>query len=259
MEIVELWKLIGVIAGFCAVAYLLAAIPFGKIIGHFYGVDPQKFGSTNIGATNLYRLLGIRNGLLTLGLDVGKGALPVYLATATFGYAPPIFFWQLDSIVPLIIITATGAFAVLGACYSIWLKIKTGYWKAGKGVSTLIGVLSIILGWKIWLAVLIIWFVFVFLFIASRKMSAASLILVSGVPLLYILWPIPILVLLSPFAIIMIGSRHRENIKKILKGTEKSLDLPNRIPEQLRKLLEDFSLEAVLSKYFPQNNQKKKP
>ncbi len=255
MELSEPLKVIGVGVGLCVIAYFLAAIPFGKIIGHFYGVNVQKLGSGNIGATNLYRALGTRNALLTLGLDVGKGALPVFLATKAFGYSPPVYLWEMGLIIPIMIISLVGISAVFGACYSAWLKIKTGSWKAGKGISTLIGVLSIILGWQIWLIVLIIWFVFVFLFIANRKMSAASLMLVSGVPVLYLVWPIPVLVLFSPFMIAMIGWRHKENIEKLINGTEKQVDLSKRI----NLFLEKYSLEALLAKYFPPNNKKKKP
>ena len=255
MELTNPWWFAGVSIGLCIIAYLLAAIPFGKIIGHFYNVDIQKVGSGNIGFTNLLRALGARNALLTLGLDVGKGALPVFLATKAFGYSSPIYFSEINSMAPIAVITVVGIFAVFGACCSIWLKIATGSWRAGKGVSALIGVLSMVLGWQIWLTVLIFWFIFAFLFIANRKMSAASLMFVSGVPILYLVWPIPILVLFSPFMIAMIGWRHRENIEKLINGTERQVNLHRHID----LFFDKFSLEALLAKYFPPNNKKREP
>jgi glycerol-3-phosphate acyltransferase PlsY len=231
------------VMGLCVLAYLLGSIPFGKIIGYFRGIDVQKVGSHNIGATNLFRAAGKVNAFLTFGLDAAKAALPVYLAMRVFEYP-----WQA--------VTLVAALAVLGSCYSVWLKMVTGSWTAGKGVSALFGVLAVIIGWSAFLALLVIWFVLIFIFITNRKMSAASLFLASSVPILYLIWPLPVLVSFWPFAFAVISWRHRENIKRIFKGREKSIELP----EPLGSFFKDFSLDVFIQRYFPpKDNEEKKP
>ena len=108
------------LAGFFA-----GAIPFGVIIAKRRGVDIRKQGSGNIGATNVGRVLGIRDGLLVLLLDALKGGL-VTLVAARFDGDP----W---------VIVATGFAAILGHCFSPWLGGK-----GGKGVATALGVFVVL-------------------------------------------------------------------------------------------------------------------
>jgi len=76
---------------FVIIAYFIGAIPFGYLIGkYFYGVDVRTKGSGNTGATNVYRVLGIKAGGLTALLDILKGFLPVMVVR--FFFKDPIIW-----------------------------------------------------------------------------------------------------------------------------------------------------------------------
>ena len=205
------------IVGFCFLAYLLCSIPFGKIIGRSKisnerMVDPQKEGSGNIGATNLFRVAGPLKAVITGALDVGKAALPVFLA---------IRILQLDiqndlrsNLIILLIII----FAFLGSIFPVWLKFR-----GGKGVSVLLGSILVILGWQ-WLIVAASWICVIFIatMVKRRRLvSVGSLALPSILlPLFGFLWSIPFFYFLWLPATILIFWSHRENIQRLRKGTE---------------------------------------
>ena len=104
-----------------AAGFLAGAVPFGVIVAKQRGVDIRAQGSGNIGATNVARVLGIKDGVLVLLLDAGKGALITLVAARADGDP-----W---------VIAATGFAAILGHCFSPFLG-----WKGGKGVATALGV-----------------------------------------------------------------------------------------------------------------------
>ena len=106
-------------------AFWAGAIPFGVLIARRRGVDIRAHGSGNIGATNVTRVLGARAGALVLVLDGLKGALPT--AAALAATAPPR------------LVALTGAAAILGHCFSPFLRGR-----GGKGVATASGVFAVI-------------------------------------------------------------------------------------------------------------------
>jgi glycerol-3-phosphate acyltransferase PlsY len=106
-------------------AFLLGSIPFGLLIAGRRGVDIRTVGSGNIGATNVARSLGARTGAVVLVLDAAKGALPVALVRWG-GLAGSLGPWA---------IAIAGLGAVLGHCYTPWLRFH-----GGKGVATALGV-----------------------------------------------------------------------------------------------------------------------
>ncbi|HEY5944849.1 MAG TPA: glycerol-3-phosphate acyltransferase [Kofleriaceae bacterium] len=112
--------LVMIVAGFIA-----GSIPWGVIVAKQRGVDIRAKGSGNIGATNVGRVLGVRDGLLVLFLDSAKGWL-ITLAAARFDGDP----W---------VVAATGFAAILGHCFSPLLGGK-----GGKGVATALGVFVIV-------------------------------------------------------------------------------------------------------------------
>lgn len=285
---------IAIVAGLCSLAYICGSIPFGKIIAQRYGVDIQKLGSRNIGATNIYRVMkerhrrkynvkkaiaaitfetfgesdkavvkindffnkyigkaeALANAALVFGLDAAKGAVPVFFAVKVLDYPLPISSWlsgwSIDLLLPVIITSFVAACAVLGAHYSFLLKITTGSFKAGKGVGTYLGILSLVLGWGAWLTILAIWFIFILLFIAGGRKSAASLILIGGSPILYLVFPAPMLIIFACFMIPIALRTHWENILKLSKGKEK--------PTIHFSL---FSLPDLIAKYFPAESKRK--
>ncbi len=186
-----------------ACAYLLGSIPFGLLSSKFItGIDPRTIGSGNIGFTNVLRVSGKKAGTYALIGDVGKGAL------ATLGLPHAIPMHATEPQVVLLI-----AFAVVtGHCYSIFLRFH-----GGKGVATALGA---ILGFDVFLGLsaLAIWIVAV----AIWKYAALGALITSGVLPLLVLASDPTTdrILFSTCITLMIWIRHRDNLKRLIAGTE---------------------------------------
>ena len=198
------------------VAYLLGSVPFGVIIARAHGKDLRNIGSGNIGATNLARALGRKWAYLCFFLDVLKGMLPMLVGIKLISTPPNIaelFLWL-----------AAGTAAVLGHIFPIYIKFK-----GGKGVATSFGVALGLWPYYTICAIvsMVIWVVVV---LAKRYISLASVVASIAFPVVLILaillastwnlaslWPL----LIAAIAIsLMVVIRHRENIKRLLAGTE---------------------------------------
>jgi acyl phosphate:glycerol-3-phosphate acyltransferase len=182
-----------------ALTYLIGSMPFGLIIARtLCGIDPREAGSRNIGATNVARLCGTRYGVLTLGLDLLKGYLPVVLAT---GFSDSTFFLGLTALT-----------ALVGHMYSVFLSGQ-----GGKGVATTIGVFLALtpgaLGLALLLCILAIW--------SSGFVSLGSLTLVAALPVFHLLSGNIGLVPFSLIVMALVFLKHRENILRLAKGEEK--------------------------------------
>jgi glycerol-3-phosphate acyltransferase PlsY len=184
--------------------YLLGSIPFSYLIPKLKGIDIRKVGSGNVGATNVIRAMGLKFGLLASILDLLKAVIPVYLATRFL-----LFDWQ----IALVAITP-----VFGHIFPVWLGFK-----GGKGVGSTIGVLLVLLGWKHFLVLLLIWLIVIAIF---QIMSVASLLMSSLLPLFlaYFSYPLPYFFLVIALAI-LIWWAHRENLKRIKEGVEPKFKL----------------------------------
>jgi len=179
-------------------AYLLGAIPFGFLAGRLKGVDIRRAGSGNIGATNVWRLLGPAAGLVVLGLDMAKGALPLFL-------------WRLGGRGEG---WAEGVLAlapVLGHVFSPFLRFR-----GGKGVATAAGAFFSLLPFTA------PWGVAFFLatFLAFRYVSLSSLSATAAVALAAFLGASPERSLPALLAAALIFWTHRENIRRLLRGEE---------------------------------------
>jgi glycerol-3-phosphate acyltransferase PlsY len=177
--------------------YLLGSIPFGLLLAFGSGLgDVRRIGSGNIGATNVLRTGRKDLALATLLLDGGKGAAAVLLAAAWGGQAASL---------------TAGAGAVLGHLFPVWLRFR-----GGKGVATGLGVL---LGAAFWagLAACAVWLATAKL---TRISSAAALAAFAAAPLL--VWGMTDgqHAVLALFISVVVYFRHRENIRRLLKGTE---------------------------------------
>ena len=179
-------------------AYFLGSIPTGLLLGKAFGVDIRTTGSGNIGATNVYRTLGKKVGILTLAGDCLKGLVPV-LAMKLLGFS--------DGWVAL-----AGAAAFLGHVYTLFLGFK-----GGKGVATALGVflglspLSVLCALGIFLLVAWKW----------RYVSLASITAAALVPIFVIIIeqksiPAVLAVVISSIIIL----KHRGNIERLRAGTE---------------------------------------
>tara|TARA_Y100001935_G_scaffold214157_1_gene185181 strand:+ start:1497 stop:2123 length:627 start_codon:yes stop_codon:yes gene_type:complete len=140
------------------ISYLLGSIPFGFIFYKYYKNDDiRKFGSGNIGATNINRLLGKKLGAITLLLDISKCILVSYIAKSELG---PDFA------------SVCGCFCILGHLFPIWLKFR-----GGKGVACLLGMLTVI-SWPLAIIFILTWALIVKLLKYSALGAIASIIIV---------------------------------------------------------------------------------
>jgi glycerol-3-phosphate acyltransferase PlsY len=189
-----------------AASYLLGSIPVGYLLVlAFRKEDVRETGSGNIGATNVARAGGKGLGIVTLLLDALKGYLAVRLA---MHFAPTV-----GGVVSTLAIAAAVA-AVVGHIFTVWLGFK-----GGKGIATALGVFVALVP----LVALGAFGVFVLVFAISRFVSLASIAAAATIPLLT-LWLVPqrtsaLLIGLTTISLLSIF-KHRENIARLLNGTE---------------------------------------
>jgi len=188
---------------FC-LAYLVGSIPFGLIVSKvFYRVDVRQHGSGNVGATNVFRVLGKKAGVVVMVLDIMKGYLPAALAAALFSPWYAIFI---------------AAAPVVGHMHSVFLKGSGGKGVAtGAGVVLALAPLAFVICFATWIAVIIF----------TRYVSVASLTVACLVPVLVILFrdPLPYEIAGVLLALIVWWA-HRGNIRRLLNGTESRVTLP---------------------------------
>jgi glycerol-3-phosphate acyltransferase PlsY len=184
-----------------AASYLIGAIPTSYLAGRlFKGIDLREHGSRNLGATNVYRVLGWKYAIPVALVDVAKGAVPVWLAGAG-GPELPLF--------PLY----CGVAAVLGHVFSVFVGM-TG----GKGVATASGVV-LALAPKALLAVLVVWALLVWLtgYVSLGSVVSAALFPVAA----YFLEGArgAVLIVESALAAFLVW-KHRANLQRLARGTE---------------------------------------
>jgi acyl phosphate:glycerol-3-phosphate acyltransferase len=189
-------------------AYFLGSIPTGYLVGKARGVDVRTLGSGNIGATNVFRVLGKPAGFFVLAIDATKGYIActilVRWIALSFGLAESS--WTGD------LALAGGVAAVLGHNYTCWLKFK-----GGKGIATSAGVLLALVPLGLFIA-LGTWFI---VFFVSKYVSLASIVAALVLPIGVWLTGgngrlISLCATLSALAIY----KHRSNIQRLLNGTE---------------------------------------
>ena len=178
--------------------YLLGSVPVGFILGSRSGIDVRKSGSGNVGATNVARVVGKRQGTLTLIADVAKGFLPVFLAM------------QLGASLAATILVGTAAF--LGHLFPIFLKFK-----GGKGVATGLGVFLALAP----MATLVLVALFGVAVLTSRIVSLSSILAALAAPIIFWLFAYPPLVVgMAAFIALAITWRHQSNIRRMMNGSE---------------------------------------
>jgi len=192
-------------------AYLLGSLAFAVIVSRAMGLsDPRTFGSKNPGATNVLRSGSKAAAIVTLLLDACKGLVPVLLVRL---YGPP--FGLGEGTVALVALAA-----FLGHLYPVFFRFQ-----GGKGVATFIGAVFGI-HWLLGVATGLTWIIIAFFF---RYSSLASLVAAVFAPLFYLLgdrlqWYADRRVALALAVMAaLLFYRHRENIARLLKGTESRL------------------------------------
>ena len=179
-------------------AYLIGSIPTGLLLGKAYGIDVRKEGSGNIGATNLYRTVGRKVGIITLIGDCLKGLLPVVIVT--FSSLPPeLAAW-------------VGLAAFCGHVFSVFLKFR-----GGKGVATALGVflalapLAVALAMALFAVMMYLW----------RYVSLGSISAAAVMPLaVYFLGGSRTVIIVTLLISLIVILRHHENIGRLLSGSE---------------------------------------
>lgn len=184
-------------------SYLLGAVPVGLLVGRAFGVgDIRRHGSGNIGATNVLRTAGRPAAVVTLVGDIAKGYLAVLLG-GWIGSGDPTA------------VAGSAVAAVVGNCWSVFLRFR-----GGKGVATGLGAFLRLVPWAT-LPAALVWLVVTGTF---RYVSLGSLTAALCVPLGALLLGEPLAAVLAAVGVAaIIVIRHRDNIARLLAGTERRL------------------------------------
>ena len=180
-------------------AYLLGSLSTAVIVSRLLGLpDPREQGSKNPGATNVLRLGGKKAAIITLLGDALKGLIPVVIAQS-LKLSPDL-------------LAAVGLAAFLGHLFPVFFEFK-----GGKGVATALGVLTGFSGW-VGLAVMATWILMAWLF---RISSLAALTAAALAPVyVWFLTHSPVLTAAALSMTLLLISRHRGNIERLLRGEE---------------------------------------
>lgn len=236
--------------------YLIGSIPFGLVLTKWAGLgDIRTVGSGNIGATNVLRTGSKTLAALTLALDMGKGMISIIISTYLIQFLLPFADGTNPNCDPVThipnmvydpcgysagqmeyILFLGGVATIIGHMFPVWLK-----YKGGKGVATFFGVMIGFtttvgaLGVATWLVVAII----------SKRSSLAALVSVALTPVYMALYSGEDIVRLiygtgdsysleSMFPILgtvalaaLVFYQHRENIKRLIAGTEPKINSPS--------------------------------
>lgn len=201
------------------ISYFLGAIPFAQIIAKAHGIDLRTVGSGNIGATNLSRAVGKKWAYFCFALDVLKGFAPMFAAGLLISDQPALKDFCLW--------LAVGFAAIIGHIFPIYLKFK-----GGKGVATSFGValglwpyftIPVFIAFIIWIITVLIW----------RYVSLSSIIASVAFPVIFFIlislkdnWKLDSLTPIAAAAVlipIMVIVKHKDNIKRLLAGTENKI------------------------------------
>ena len=184
------------------IAYMLGSISFGYLAGKVVkGIDIRQHGSGNAGSTNIQRTLGMVPAIVVLLLDIAKGLFAVLVAKALTGSEPVQMF--------------AGIAAVAGHNWPLFFKFR-----GGRGIATTMGVFIGLAPQVILIATII----GVSVIAITRYVSLGSIIGVLTIPIFMLIFKMPAYyVLFGALMAVIAVWRHRQNITRLLKGTENKL------------------------------------
>lgn len=194
---------------FVVIAYVFGSFPCGVWLGKVTkNIDIREYGSKNTGATNAYRILGPKYGIMVLILDALKGYIPLYLASLVG--------------IEGIYIILLGLVAILAHTFSIFIQFK-----GGKGVATSLGVFLFLMPKVVGILIL----VFILVVGISKYISLGSVVCASLLPILAYFMPvregiprIP-LVIIALIVGVFVIYKHRANIQRLMDGKENKFNL----------------------------------
>jgi len=188
-----MYRLIALVLG-----YAIGCVQAAYFVGKLHGIDIREHGSKNAGMTNVTRTISKKWGALVFVFDIVKGAVTFIVAAHFFGAVAGIY---------------AVAGAILGHCFPVWLKFR-----GGKGVACFIA-LPFLVDWRVGLTALVIGLI---LFIPTRYISLGSLTYTAVAAVAMIFFGHGIESIALMFAITaLIWFMHRENIRRLLAGTER--------------------------------------
>ena len=186
----------------CLAAYVLGSFPTGVLVARARGVDIRAVGSGNIGATNVARALGKGWAIVVLLCDALKGFAPVFVGRH---FLPDLADWQ---------VALAGGAAIVGHMFTVFLRGR-----GGKGVATSLGVALAISA----PAALAGFGLYILIYLTLRLSSVGSLLGIWSFPFFAQIWggvARPYLAL-TVGAAVLVTIRHRENIRRLIRGEEK--------------------------------------
>jgi glycerol-3-phosphate acyltransferase PlsY len=191
-----MWEALALIGSYC-----LGSIPFGYVVGKVKGYDLREKGSGNIGATNVFRVVGKKEGIFVFVLDFLKGFLPV------------LYFSDISVLAGLLALVG----AIIGHMTTPFLRFK-----GGKGVATGFGGIVALMP----VPAISAFGVWILLVGISRRVSVGSIGAAISLPILYFYFSKPIIrcvFFVSIFLAILVIIAHRKNIRKLIRGEEKAI------------------------------------
>jgi glycerol-3-phosphate acyltransferase PlsY len=183
------------------IGYLTGSIPFAFLVARRAGIDVRVAGSGNVGAANVMRTTGTGPAVAAMLLDVAKGALSVLAAGLSGG--------------GLAVASMSGAAAIVGHIYPVWLRFR-----GGKGVAVAAGVFAVLTP----LATGIVVAMFIAVVWATRYVSLGSIAATLALPPVAWLAGAPIAVVAAAAgSAALIVFRHRANLRRLWDGTERRI------------------------------------
>ena len=182
-----------------ALAYLVGSVPFAFLLSRRRGIDLREVGSGNVGASNVLRTSGVRAAVMAMVLDALKGVLAVMVAQRlTAGGAAPV---------------AAGVASVVGHVYPVWLGFH-----GGKGVATAAGAFGVLapvaLAAACGVFLVAVWITrFISVGSVAAAVTLASVTLASDAP--------AVVGAGATIAALIIVHRHRDNLARVVSGTER--------------------------------------
>jgi glycerol-3-phosphate acyltransferase PlsY len=183
--------------------YLLGSIPFALLLARREGIELRRVGSHNPGAANVLRTVGVGPAVAVMLLDAGKGTVAVTAARVISG--------------DLAVVASAGLAAIIGHIYPVWCGFR-----GGKGVAASAGVFAVLAP----LATAIAALVFVGTIAATRFISAGSVAGALALPVAAAIGNVPTPVEAATLlAAAMVIIRHRDNVSRLMAGTERRIGL----------------------------------
>lgn len=196
-----MFRLLSLFIGYC-----FGLIQMAYIIGRFRGIDIREHGSGNSGTTNALRVMGAKAGIIVFFVDMAKAILAFFIAISIFGENLSGMY--------------AGLGAILGHCFPFYLKFK-----GGKGIACYVG---IILSINLMMGLSIVALGFSIL-IFTKYMSITSLFMAGITPVFLYVWNFSgEIISISVFSAVVCFVMHRDNIARLIKGTERQFSFGSK-------------------------------